>query len=304
MGRIALPSPYAIVCGLVAAILMTIAVNVYPAAAQLNEAAEERLTLTPTSFYYDIAAGDVKSDKFRIINDGNVAYDFVVYARPYSVNNEAYEPNFTDVKQNADAYRWVQFEKTKFHIEPGQIIEVAFSLRIPQDAAPGGHYGVLFAESQPADPNAAVVRKKRIGAVLYTTVEGEYKTEGSFRGFELPFWQTRPPLQSQARIENSGNTDFNAKINTVAKNIFGTTKFTYTSEPVVLPDTIRLVNMNWDKAPSIGLFKVTQSVEFLDQTYGNSKFVLIMPRWVPLSLLAVLVVGVGYAMYSHRKSRR
>ena len=63
--------------------------------------------------------------------------------------NSSYEGDFDSKSSTSDAYQWVTFEKTEYHLEPGQRVEVPYRVSVPNDAASGGHYGVIFAETQP-----------------------------------------------------------------------------------------------------------------------------------------------------------
>jgi hypothetical protein len=265
----------------------------------------ERITLSPSSTTLKVDAGSTQQGSMKVTNDGDVSYSFSVYARPYGVSNELYEPDFTKNQQNTGVYKWVQFDQTKYQIQPGQTVEVRYTLRVPADVAPGGHYGVLFAETDEKGlESTGVARKKRVGDLLYVTVNGTYKTKGNFKEFILPFWQTHAPVVSSARIENAGNADFRAKVSTTAKDLFGRTKYTYTGDPIILPGTTRLVEMKWELAPNFGLFKVTQTVEFLDQKQHQDGYVLMAPKWAPVVLLLLVAVGAAYAVLQRRSSRR
>lgn len=290
------------VIGLALVATLLIAVD---ASAQIEPDQQERITLSPSSTTLRVDAGETKRESMTVINDGDVAYGFSVYARPYSVANELYEPDFTNPKSNTDVYTWVQFDQTNYRIEPGQQVEVNYTVRVPADATPGGHYGVLFAETAERGlEGTGVARKKRVGNLLYVTVNGDFAVSGAFKGFNLPFWQTTAPIVSTARIENTGNADFRTTINTTAKDLFGRTKFSYTGDPIVLPATTRLAEMPWENAPSFGIFKVSQSVEFLDQKHQNNGFVLIAPVWFPFVFIVVIIGGVVHAVLKRRRTRR
>ena len=265
----------------------------------------ERITMSPSSTTLKLDAGASATGTMKVINDGDVAYSFSVYARPYGVTNEAYEPDFTSQKINTEVYKWVQFEKTKYQINPGETVEVGYTISVPSDAAPGGHYGVLFAETDERGmEGTGVARKKRVGNLLYVTVNGTHIVKGTFKEFILPSWQTSAPMITSARIENTGNVDFRAKVNTTAKDLFGRTKYTYNGDPIVLPNTIRLADMKWEAAPNFGIFKVEQSVEFLDQKHENSGYVLLAPKWAPVVVLLLILAGVAYAVLQRRSNRR
>jgi hypothetical protein len=275
------------------------------ASAQSAEAEAERITLSPSSTSLAVDAGQTVTGSMKVVNDGTVSYGFNVYARPYAVSNEAYDPDFTKQAANTGVYKWVQFNQTAYTIEPGQTIEVKYTLRVPADAAPGGHYGVLFAETNERGlEGTGVARKKRVGNLLYITVNGAYKTEGNLKEFILPFWQFKAPVVSSLRLQNTGNADFKTKVTTTAKSLFGQTKFTYMGDPIVLPGTTRLVEMKWEKAPAFGLFKVQQTAEFLGKKHEHSGYVLIAPRWFPITLVLILLAVGTYAIRQKRQSRR
>ena len=277
------------------------------AVAQQSDAERESITASPSSESFKINAGDVKRDSMDIINDGDVGYDFAVYARPYSVSNEQYDPNFSVVRPNTDLHNWVQFEKARYRVEPGQKVTVNYTIRVPAGAAPGGHYGVLFAETQQREiGSSGVARQKRVGNLMYATVNGTVRNEGRLEGFILPKWQARPPVVSAARVSNTGNADFDATVSTVARDLFGRQKFSYTGDPIVLPETTRRIDMYWKQAPGFGIFRVSQNVSFLDQKHQNSGFLLIAPLWFVVVALLTLAAGAVYALrsYRNRKSRR
>jgi hypothetical protein len=288
---------------LVMAVAVTLLVVATASAADSNNDTE-RITLSPSSTTLKLDAGETSRGVMKVTNDGDTPYSFNVYARPYGVSNELYEPDFTNQQSNAGVYKWVQFDQTKYQIKSGETIEVHYTLRVPADAAPGGHYGVLFAETDEKGlEGTGVTRKKRVGNLLYVTVNGSYKTSGTFKGFILPFWQTSSPVVSSARVENTGNADFRAKVSTTAKDLFGQTKYRYTGDPIVLPETTRLIEMKWEAAPNFGFFKMNQSVEFLGKAYQNSGYVLIAPRWAPVVLIVILAAGAAYAVLQRRSDR-
>lgn len=279
-----------------------------PAFAQTTATQNESITMSPTSRKYTVDAGKTVEDKLTIVNDGTTDYDFLVYARPYSIQDNNYSnPNFTLTPTNADLYGWVRFPQTKFHVKAGETIEVKYSVNVPASAAPGGHYGVIFAETQPDDTQASgnsVVRKKRVGALMYTTVNGEYKNAGEAVGSSIPFWQVQPPLHTTVAAKNTGNTDFADETRLTVKDVFGNTKYDAVKTYQVLPDTTRTISLDWDKASWFGFYKVETQQKFLDQSVKNEGYVLLMPRYMPIVLLVVLIIGGLYAYRGRRKSKK
>ncbi len=275
----------------------------HPARAVENDSRAESITLSPVSRDYKVDAGKEINDELTIINDGKVAYDFIIYSRPYSVQSEQYDPDFTKVRPNTDVYQWVRLPQTKYHLDAGKTIKVPYTVVVPATAAPGGHYGVIFAETQPTveESGTTVVRKKRVGAIVYANVNGPTINKGEFLDTTIPFWQVQPPMGAELRVQNLGNSDFKNTIRYRVKDMFGNVKYDSVKSYPVLPQTTRKVQLAWIDSPWFGLFNVEISQRFLDKEKTSSGYVLMMPRFIPFVLLILAIVGGGYALYRRRK---
>lgn len=264
----------------------------------------ESILLSPASKKYDLRAGETKTDSLRVVNDGAVAFDFAVYARPYFVD-ESYEPDFTTKAQNADAYRWVSFEKTSFRLEPNEHVEVQYSIRVPSNATPGGHYGVIFVETQPGadSEGGSVVRKKRLGSIMYATVDGAIMTSGSSLGVDVPFLQFNAPLKISERIRNSGNTHFDVASKVVVSDLFGGVKYKTDTTSTVLPDRTKRVVNDWAQPSWIGVYKVAHTSSFLDNKQSSTHYVLLVPLWVYMTLGLLIGARILYAVAARKKKR-
>lgn len=274
-------------------------------AAEPTNTEDENILLSPTKKRYEMAAGESKQDSMKIVNDGSSPISFIVYARPYSVRNENYDPNYDSNAKNADAYKWVQFDEGSYDLAPGESTDIGFTVRVPQNATPGGHYGVLFAETQVLTQpgGTSIVQKKRVGSIMYVTVKGDVKLSGDFVGESVPFFQTKAPIAINQRVANKGNTDFIATSTVSVSDIFGGVKFKNQKESAVLPETTRAIDNSWVNPAWIGLYRVEQSVSFLDTTKSTTNYVLLIPIWVYLTTVLLIGARVLYAV-AHRKRKK
>lgn len=285
--------------------VMVVLLSVIPAGTTHAVDPVESITLSPTSKTYKVDTGQTFEDSLTILNDGEIAYDFVVYAAPYSVTSGTYDPSFTSTAANADAYTWVQFKQTTWHAEPRQTIKVPYTVYVKGNASPGGHYGVLFAEVQPtasSESGATLGRKKRVGTILYATVNGDVKLGGQAEGTSIGWFQSGAPLSVTTSVKNTGNSDFVAKVTYRVTDVFGSAKYSIESDYVVLPETTRDITLSWSDAPWFGLYKVRVTTAFLDQTHVTESYVLIMPIWMMMLVSVAVVSGGIYAIWrwSHR----
>lgn len=263
-----------------------------------------RITMSPVKQDYVLDAGSIKEDSFSILNDGDVAYTFSVYARPYSVKTTGYEADFTTNASNADVYQWVQFDKSQYDIKPGETIKVPFTIRVPSNATPGGHYGVLFAETSASteDTGNAIARKKRVGELLYVTVKGTFSTGGNVQDPKIPFFQTRPPLRTSQLVKNTGNSHFTTTTVLAVSDVFGNQKYAEKRDYTVLPGTTRKIEMQWTNSPWFGLYKVDVNTKYLKKTTSDSGYVLLAPVWIYLVVVGLIVARVLYAVAQRRKA--
>ncbi|HEX7484387.1 MAG TPA: hypothetical protein VF281_04540 [Candidatus Saccharimonadales bacterium] len=262
----------------------------------------DSIAISPGMQRIEAKAGVAETGKFTVINDGATPYSFIVYSRPYSVTNENYDAQFEKTSKNTDLYQWVKFAEVSYRLAPGERVEIQYDLHVPATAAPGGHYGVIFAETQPEPgQEASVLRKKRVGSIVLANVDGKVSREGKALSSTAPFWQTSPPLTASNRVENSGNTDFQANVLTKVTDVFGSVKYSEQKDYVVYPGTIRNIMFSWTNAPWFGLFKVNQTVTVLDTPTSTTHFVLLAPRWLALVVIILLIVGAGYGLLQRKR---
>lgn len=264
-----------------------------PALAATND---ETITLSPTAKRYTVDPGQTISDTITVTNTGGKEFSFITYARPYYVSGDDYTPVFSTVNNKTDAYRWVTFEGATYSAVPTATVKIPFTLTVPKNAASGGHYGVIFAETQPASESGdknQVFRKKRVGALLYVTVKGNNVTEGTVASSTIAPFQTQPPLSTQSKLKNTGNVDFVDKAKLEVRDIFGQLKYSTEREVTVLPETSRNVNFEWEEASTFGLYNVSVTHNFLDKTESKTGFVVMFPIWAIILLLGLIVLVVG-----------
>ncbi len=273
---------------------------------QAAEEGEERITLSPAVVRPSLQAGGKATGKLTIINDGSIGYDFLMYARPFSVSDENYDPNYTIVNERTEAYQWVQFSQTKLRLEPGERVEVKYSVQTPPSARSGGHYAVLFAETQPpADQPASVARKKRVGSLLYMTVGGSIEEQGQIESWTAKTFQTSKPLTSVLRLKNTGNVHYEANISVNYTSLFGKKQFELNQQMLILPGTTRKVNIAWQDAPYFGVFKAGGTVSYLGKTETlPTRYVILMPISLLVALGVVVVLILGFMVVKRKRRNR
>lgn len=261
------------------------------------------IAMSPVKKKYEYEAGSTSRDSIKITNVGNTTYTFKMYAEPYSVKNESYETDFLTVRKNTDFQDWVKFDKSSYVLSPSQSVEVGYTVSVPANATPGGHYGIIFAETLPEEKmteSASLLGRNRVGAPVYATINGEYKMGGQFLGVRTPALQFKSPLKSELNVENTGTSHFTVNTVFAVSDLFGNRKLTQMNEYDLLPQSIRKIPLQWDKSPGFGFFKVTVSAKFLDQETTKTSYVLM----APLAYYMIFVVGLLVAVIVFVARRR
>lgn len=254
----------------------------------------ESITLSPSSKPYKLKAGETIKDSLIVINDGTIGYNFKVYTTPYSVKNSSYEPDYLSSTATSDVQTWVRFDQQTLYLEPGARTEITYTINVPTDAAPGGHYGVLFAETQPTQ-GQQIARKKRVGAIVYATIDGQYVQAGKEIRTNLGFLQIGGTITGQLTVENTGNTDFTMTNGMTIKNVFGAEVYKQSNERIILPKTTRDIPIEWANGAQLGLYRVQAFSEILGKKTNHDQWVLVAPVWflaVSLVMLGLIIFGI------------
>ncbi len=265
----------------------------------------ESITLSPTDKHYALDPGAVVTDTLTIINDGSVPYTFVLYARPYAVKNSDYEPSWDVINKQTDVYSWVKFDKSSYEIDAGKTLKVPYTISVPKNASSGGRYGVIFAQTQPkaGDPQS-VIRQKRVGSILYMTVNGNNQLAGELLGTQALPLQTAVPLKTSSQVKNTGNVDFTDSTTLTVRDMFGNQKYFVQRDISVLPGTTRNMHFDWPNSNSFGLYKVTIEHAFIGKKSSTTHVVLMIPLWLMALLVLIVLLGVGYNLTQRRRRRK
>ena len=262
------------------------------------------ITLSPTKVRLPMEPGASKQDVFKVINTGDKDFTFKVYASPYQVSNEKYDPTFSVETSRTQISRWISVPDEEFSLKPGDEVEVPYSIAVPKDVPAGGQYAVIFAETtNDGSDGGSIIAKKRVGLLVYGNISGDTREQGNIESNDLSSWQYSSPLTTQWRVKNTGNTDFAIKTKMTVKSVWG--KELYSSpetENTVLPDTVRAIDLQWQQA-RIGLYKVSTTASFLDNSQTEESWVLVMSPILLVLIVVVISLIVAGAIYAIRKKR-
>jgi len=265
----------------------------------LTAPAGQNITVSPTQIELDLPAGRSVSGVATIINDGDQPYDFIAYSKPYRVTGEDYDQLFTAAPGSLNPVSWITLPATPTHIAPHQTVTIPYRITVPVGTAGGGYYAVMFYQSLPKPlAGTGVMSQQRIGIIVYLRVDGHNIQKGRLESFTASFLQPGPPLTAILRLSNRGNIHYDAAITEHVSDVFGNAKADISLTRVVLPGTIRRINIDWRQAPAFGLFRVNGVVQiFGHPTVLSTRYVLVLSAGAFVAVSAAILVVVILAVW-------
>lgn len=218
------------------------------------------MTVSPPNYdYTSVNRGDVLMDVIKLSNEGNEPVTIYPMVRNFTFkqgDETSGTPSFYDMQK--DPYgtalgTWVKIDTKPITVGAGQKYNIPFTINIPNDASPGGHFGAVLFATQPPDDKGVVTIGSQVGVLIMMRVNGDVKEVGSIAefGFSHPKpWYNFLPVDFFVRFENSGNVHLRPTGNVF---IFDWTGRQVAAVPVnadfksVLPQSIRRYEFSWSK---------------------------------------------------------
>ncbi len=264
-----------------------------------EETPDYRIQLSPAKIELELEPGKTVSKTFRVQNTGAKDFDFELGTGPYGVEGEDYEQNLSKVTSYNYIKDWIKFSEDKGTVKAGESKEITATVAVPQDVPSGGQYAVILAKMiEPHDDSVSgIVAEKQVGLLVYSkNIDGNTRETGSIVEAKVPSFMFTPPIRATSVVENTGNVHADATYIMQVYPLFGGEEV-YTNEEspevrTILPETRRLNTLTWDGAPQLGIFRVKQTVKFLDDVKEIEKLVFICPIWFLLIILVIIFLAV------------
>jgi len=169
--------------------------------------AQVSIGISPLVFEITGNPRDVIENQVKVYNpsDNDVGIKMTVedIAPTGELGEVVVEPAETETYSIA---KWVKTEPEELLLKPKEEKWVKFTISIPENAEPGGHYGAVIAGSTqvvgPSVSGAAIA--PRVGALVLVTVPGEMKENLLVKDFTAPEYSEYGPINFEIKFENKG----------------------------------------------------------------------------------------------------
>lgn len=276
-----------------------------PANASALEPGDITLQINPTDQEIDLSPEATTKGSVKVKNIGRLSFSFRVFARPYQVLNENYDPDFNTENSYTNLHNWIEFPTSEYVLAPNEEVYVDFVINVPADVPAGGQYAAVIIETRDSmDGKSNLQAINQVASLIYAHVAGETRESGELVSHSIPQFLLGSPFSISTRIKNTGNIDFKFT-QTIQIQDFFTGREVMTPDAidedgrnigrvksVVLPDSTRYSTLNWDGAPQLGVFRVHQTISFLDQNYDFYSTVFVCPIWLGIAVLFIIVLMI------------
>lgn len=200
---------------------------------------------------------------------------------------------------------WIDIPNEEVIIPAEQTYSVPFSIAVPDNAAPGGHFAAILVGTRSltkSNAPAQVETSQVVTSLVFLSVAGDIQERGAIRDFGTDKSIRETPTASfSLRFENQGNVHLQPQGDITIMNMWGKERgiipINQTSQfGNVLPASIRNYTFEWTgdwSFADIGRYSAIATLAYGDQTrqFVNSKTTFWVIPW--RGFLAVLVAFGG-----------
>ncbi len=266
------------------------------------------LSVSPTLFEMSASPGQEWKSNVRVINvndfDLTVYPDVVNFAPKGEAGDGLFLPIFESETQGKTLAEWVDISRNPIVIPRQQSVDIPFTVLVPADANPGGHFAAILVSTKPPtiDPGVPRVQTSQmVTSLFFVRIAGEVNESGSIREFiTTKSFLTKPEATFELRFENNGNVHLQPQGDIRIYNMWGQDRGVI---PInrqshfgnVLPNSIRKFNFVWTGEWALADIGRYSAVATLGYGTDVRKFVSSKTYfWViPLKEFSLILLGLG-----------
>lgn len=254
------------------------------------------VTVGPVKLEYSVDPGAIINGELFLQNEGAATNTFYPSFEKFTEANG--EKRF--MKEDTDLPTWFKIPGS-IVLKAGESRQIPFTLNIPQNAPPGGHFAVIWWSTTPPGPAGQQVSiTTKAGIVVYLRVSGDIK-ESADISLSVPgriFGSL--PVNIGVMVKNTGNSYIKPLGELTLRNIFGQTRL---SAPVnkygtnILPESERSFDAAFDSSDFfLGPYTIKANIIYGDKAtkFTDSYLIWILPwKGIVVIVLILLIIFLG-----------
>lgn len=235
------------------------------------------VTVTPPLIQLTIGPGETWRSTLKIVNTNREDITYYSQLMDMQASDESGHSAFTPVVQGSGAStlaNWIEIPAEPIVVSAGTSGSLPFTVRIPEDAPPGGHYAAILVGTQPGKVSGSgIAVSSYVSSLIFVRIKGDVVESGRIREFSTgeELYQ-KPHADFLLRFENTGNTHLRPAGTIEIYNMWGKLRGKVdlaqdANFGNVLPQSVRRFNFSWDGEDS--LFDIGRYRAIATLAYGE-----------------------------------
>ena len=287
------------------------------APASLVSAAAE-VGITPINNEIVLQPGQTYTSNFQIYNNGDEDLNYRVYVTPYAMTSDdggniapAYDENTVPASYST-ILDWISLDTDEGTLqahENGKYVN--YTINVPEDATPGGQYAAIMVEKvndeSAQNDGAGLTSVIRAAYIVYATVAGNLTETASISDVNVPGIFVDSKITASSMVENTGNVHGTASYALQVFPLFSDEEV-YTNEEdpatqIIYPGTKYYNQLTWEDTPSIGIYRVVETVSLFGESTSTERIVVVCPLWLILVVVFAIVFIVVWLIVRSKKRK-
>lgn len=168
------------------------------------------IKISPSIIEERVEPGQILRSYLYVTNRTKTTQTYYVSKMNMTGLTEKGDPEFVDdASVGSTLSSWISVPVTPIIVSGSGTKEIPFSIQIPVNAPPGGHFAGIFVSTVPdlAEKKNTFVIGVQAGTIVSLRVAGDIKEEAQIRNFFTDkIVYDSPEVNLTAKVENSGNT--------------------------------------------------------------------------------------------------
>lgn len=279
---------------------------IYARAQTTSSTPSTGLAVSPPTFEVSGNPGDVIKNSIKLENMNTYPVEIAVDRRNFTAIGEDGAVGLTEEDTSFSLASWITVEPSSITLPPKTSQYFSFSIKVPLNAEPGGHFGSLIFRTIPKEKieGSGASLAQEIGSLVLLRIAGETYESAIIESFD-PTQKLFEfgPVTFHARIKNLGNVHTKPYGTVTITNMFGQNVGNVKIDSKnILPGAVRKFEGTWDTKWRIGHYTASFVAVFGDNTQHAkvTSFTIIPYRLV---ILVVILLAIIFVIFKKHQKR-
>src|SRR5690606_4502697 len=131
---------------------------------------------------------------------------------------------FEDMTEGTTLAEWIEITKDPVVLGPGQSAPVPFTVRVPENVSPGGHFAAIMVGTRPPENSGEfqIKTSQIVTSLFFLRISGDVIENGMIREFRsTETFYSEPEVGFEVRFANKGNVHIQPQGEIKIKNMWG-----------------------------------------------------------------------------------